>query len=314
MDAQDWSRKRVLVTGAGGFLGGALARTLAEQGAAELTLLGRQGGHLPSGLPQARLVQLDLLERDRVLSFFAEQDFDVVFHLAGKVDQSIRPEVYAEQFRVHVETLVPLTDALCARPHTRLVHVGSNAEYGLCECPHSVTTRENPVTAYGCSKLAGSRLVLARAQSEGLAATVARPFLVYGRGQSSSSLLQGALAAARQGRAFSVTGGEQSRDFVAVDKFCADLMAVACLPADEAVGRIFNICTGVEITVRETLAMVQEVFPAFKPQFAAAPYRKAEIMHSAGVPFRGLSAEQARQALLSYLRAEYESVAEGAER
>ena len=180
--------------------------------------------------------------------------------------------------------------------------MGSNAEYGIAPCPHPVTAQEAPVTAYAASKLAATKMVLARAQSEDLPAVVVRPFLVYGRGQNPQSLLQSALNAAIEGNELAVTGGDQTRDFVSVEKFCEDIIVIAELPAESSLGRLYNICTGVEISVREVLTLIQTVYPQFRPTFATMPYRKTEIMHSAGVPFRGLTEEEVRSALLAFIR------------
>jgi nucleoside-diphosphate-sugar epimerase len=297
-----WHEKRVLVTGAGGFLGSHLARALAALQPKRLTLLSRNAQRLQL-LKGAEIVPLDLLDRAAVAEFFAKREFDYVFHLAGKVDQGVRPGIYAEQFRLHVDAAIHLTDALSGRPLERFIHVGSNAEYGIAPCPHPTTVQETPVTAYAASKLAGSKLVLARAQSEDLPATVVRPFLVYGSGQSEHTLLQQAIHAAQTGKDFAVTGGDQTRDFTAVEKFRDDILAVAMLPASDAVGRIYNLCTGIETSVREALALIQETYPAFNPSFASLPYRKTEVMHSAGEPFLPVTKQEAHAALRRFIKA-----------
>ncbi len=296
-----WSDQRILVTGAGGYLGSWLSRALAALHPARLLLVCRGDGGPIAGVAGAETVKLDLLDREAVLDFFRRSPVDFVFHLAGKVDQSIRPGIYAEQFRANVDPVIHLTEALAGASLKRFVHIGTNAEYGVAECPHPTTARENPSTAYAVSKLAATRIVLARAASEGFPAVVGRPFLVYGEGQHPNSFLASALAAAQSGQPLRVTGGEQTRDFTSIRKFCEDVLALASQPAEQTVGSIYNLCTGVETPLRQVLSMIQETYPGFQVSYGALPYRKTEVMHSAGVPFRAMSADDARTELQEFI-------------
>jgi nucleoside-diphosphate-sugar epimerase len=67
-------------------------------------------------------VSLDLLDRGAVLNFFQDRAYNFVFHLAWKIDQAIRPEIYTDQFRVHVESTINLIEAIAGKPLTRLMH------------------------------------------------------------------------------------------------------------------------------------------------------------------------------------------------
>src|SRR5205085_39304 len=112
---------------------------------------------------------------------------------------------YAEAFEANFVTALHLMQALRGAAVGRFVHVGSNAEYGHAPCPQHAETREEPGSAYGVAKLAATRMVLAEARAQGLAACVVRPFLVYGRGQSPRSFLGLATAAARARAEFPTT-------------------------------------------------------------------------------------------------------------
>lgn len=287
--------KRILITGAGGFIGAALAATVAEARPKILTCAGRSLVPPDCAVANAQYVTVDLRSAEQTDQWARTlaHPFDVVFHAAGKIDQAVRPGIYAEQFALHADSTYHLMDALLqSGGWGRFVHVGSNAEYGDAPCPQSAETREEPNSAYGCSKLAATKLVIARGKSENLDTVVARPFLVYGAGQNPRSFLGAALSAAKTGSAFPTTPGEQTRDFVSVEKVVADLIAVAD-PANLSRGAVVNICTGVERSVKSILKQMQSAFPGFAPDFGAVEYRQAELMRSAGTAFRPISSSDA---------------------
>jgi len=177
----------------------------------------------------------------------------------------------------------------------RFVCLGSNAEYGAAPCPQSPDGPTFPNSAYGVTKLAATALVLAKAVSKDLPATVVRPFLVYGAGQSPRSFLAAALQAARAGREFPTSPGGQTRDFVFVEEVVTDLLEIARDAA--TLGRCVNSCSGQERSLRSVLELMQELYPTFHPVFGAVPYRPTELMRSCGVPYR-LSAKAAGETAL----------------
>lgn len=287
--------RRVLVTGAGGFIGRAVADAVLRQNPAELVTVGRTPR---PGDP--RHVPLDLRDADAVRAFCAGRPFDVVFHVAGKIDHAVGAEVYREQYGLHLDATFNLAYALDREALTRFVHVGSAYEYGNAPGPHDpAATVERPSGAYGASKLASSQFVLALQNSEEFPAVVARPYLVYGPGMAEKSFLGAAWRAAREGSTFPTTLGEQLRDLVHVDKVADDLIALA---SEGEAGRVYNIGTGVPMSLRDVLGLLKRLYPAFDPQLGALPYRPTDLMAVYGVPFRALPPAEAWGQLEGFLR------------
>ena len=300
--AIDWSKCRVLVTGGTGFIGQHLVRAIAGLSPAQLIVVGRTVPLNDTALP-ATFVSLDLTDREAVLNFGHSNRFTHVFHLAGKIDQSISPHIYSEMFRLHTLATLNLLAALNRDDLIRLVCVGSNAEYGNARCPHGEFTHEEPNSAYGASKLAATKFVMAKSASEGFPVTVVRPFLVYGPGQPQQSFLGKALAAARAGQPFPTTLGEQTRDFVHVSKVVSDLLHIMAAP--ECSGRTFNSCTGRETKLREVLLKIKEFYPEFVPLFGKVAYRQTELMRSVGEPVIPVDAQQAWLNLEGFIRKQF---------
>lgn len=291
------TERRILVTGGTGFIGRPLVCALAAKNPASIAVLSR--GSLLHERSDFESVVLDLADAASVSSWFHGREFDLVYHLAGVIDQSTRPGIYAEQLKCHVQATLNLVEALAGRVG-RFVHVGSNAEYGAAPCPQAPNGPAWPNSAYGLSKHAASQLVLAKHCSENFPTVVARPFLVYGPGQGKKNVLGLALMAALGRRDFPTTLGRQTRDFTPLSKVVSELVELGFVPGVE--GSAFNLCTGVELELREPLEMLQRVCPDFNPRFGDVPYRATELLHSSGVPFRSVTPDVVRQALLEFLQ------------
>jgi nucleoside-diphosphate-sugar epimerase len=292
-----WADLRVLVAGGGGFIGRAVVRELLARGARDVTVLSRHPGASPPG---CRSLGVDLRDRAATAACLAGTRFDLVINAAGTIDQSTTPTIYHEAFEQNFATALHLVLALQDAGVGRFVHLGSNAEYGHAPPPHGSDTAERPVSAYGVAKLAATNLVRAKAHAEGFPGCVVRPFMVYGEGQSPRSLLSQVIDAARSRRELPTTPGEQTRDFVRVDRVARDVLAVA-VAEPFAPGAVCNSCTGVETSVRDVLAHLHARYPGFRPRLGAVPYRAGELMRSVGVPLGAVSAAEARGELFDFL-------------
>lgn len=171
--------RRVLVTGAGGFIGSHLAADQLCRGnevvAADLDL--ERVRHLER--PTFVCVEGDLADprvQDHVV-----QGVDTVFHLAAA---HLSVSVAASEYRrVNVEAVSGLIDACERAGVTRFVHCSSVGVFGRVENPPAdEETPCRPEIPYETTKLEGEKLVLEAVRARGFPATVLRPAWVYGPG------------------------------------------------------------------------------------------------------------------------------------
>lgn len=168
--------RRVLITGASGFIGGHLARRLADQGIEVAGLVRQQSsvGRLQSTGVQLR--QGDVTDPESLRGAVA--DVDVVFHLAGVI-KSLGYDGYR---RVNEEGVKHLLSA-CARRTTppTVVLVSSLAAAGPAPADDRPRVEEDPirpVSNYGRSKRAGE--LVAQQWADRLPITIVRPAIVFG--------------------------------------------------------------------------------------------------------------------------------------
>lgn len=264
--------KRVLVTGASGFIGQWLCRRLFAT-RANVFRTSRRGG---KETLVADLTNLDQLEE--VLRASAPQ---IVFHAAAYgIDHEERsPELHEALNATLPKHLCELLARFPEGDPVRLVHIGSGAEYGNPKEDLTEDSEEQPASLYGVSKLAGSRAVLAASEQGQISGVVARLFTVYGSGEHSGRLLPSIMEAARSGRPVLLTGGQQQRDFTYVEDCVEGLIRLALAPA--AAGAIVNVATGQLTSVREFAETAAAVlgFDVKLLHFGALPGRKDETVH-----------------------------------
>jgi UDP-glucose 4-epimerase len=227
----------------------------------------------------------DLRDPSAVLD--AARDVDVIFHEAAfvSVPQSmLEPETC---FDVNVRGTENLLEAARRQGVRRVVFASSAAVYGDSE---DLPLREDAVTRslspYAASKRINEILADLYTRAFGVEVVGLRYFNVFGPRQNPDSVYAAAvpifIRRLINGQPMVIYGdGLQTRDMIYVgDVVRANLMAEA---APDAPGRAFNVCTGIELTVRALTDMLLELFPG-APQTQYAPPRAGDIYKSVGSP------------------------------
>jgi UDP-glucuronate 4-epimerase len=257
---------RYLVTGCAGFIGSTLAESLLDGGTEVVGVdaftdyyeRGRKEAQVEAVRkhPAFRLVEHDL--GAGALPDSLLEGVDGVFHLAA------RPGVRASwgaAFPAYLNDNLAATHAVVEASAARrvpMVFASSSSIYGdALAYPTSEDTRPAPISPYGVTKLASEHLIAAYSRDFGLKCTALRYFTVYGPRQRPDMAFQRIVEALAAGGRFEVYGdGTQSRDFTYVaDAVAATIAAMDAGPS----GRTYNVGGGSEATMRDVLALVEEL-------------------------------------------------------
>ena len=265
---------RILVTGGGGFLGGAIVRLLVARGHVVRSFSrGRYPELEALGVEHARG---DLGERRAVVE--AAEGCDAIVHTAAKAGVW---GAYDEYRRANVIGTENVLAACRARAVPRLVytstpsvvHAGGDIEDGDESLPYST----RPSTAYQATKITAERMVLAAA-SDALSVVALRPHLVWGPGDP--HLIPRILARGRRGRIALPGGGRKAVDTTYVDNAAA--AHVAALerlgPGAACHGRAYFVTNGEPRPLRD---IVLGVLRASGIDAKVVPIPRA-VAHAAG--------------------------------
>jgi nucleoside-diphosphate-sugar epimerase len=296
-----WNESRILITGAQGFIGRHLTRAIAQLEPKKLVLVSQSKQRYPEDAPNAEYVQLDLRNKVEVQEYSQNQEFDVIYNLAGKIDQSVGEGKYEEQLEINYLATLYLVEAFQDKVNL-FVQIGTNAEYGNAPVPHDpYLTCEQPNSAYGVSKLAATKMLLAKAQSQNLNVKIFRPFLVFGVGQNPKSLLGQVVHAIQTKTPLETSADQQTRDFISVARVVDRLTNRDVLMSDD---KIENCCSGIELKTRDVLDFVQNHHISFSYKYQSALVRKTELLRSYGVSHNPSNLTDVRKDIQQWLSCE----------
>jgi GDP-4-dehydro-6-deoxy-D-mannose reductase len=266
----------VLITGASGFSGRALAARLSLEPNLRLFALSRTAPE--SAAPFREIHLVDLSDFSKTLQILESVRPHWIFHLAGKLKGSEQ-----ELFQANTQNSINLLKAAAhAVPNARMLFVGSAAEYGPgpFRSPISENQTPSPSGAYGESKRQMTLAARGYARITRLQIKVARTFNLLGPGIP-STLLLGALierirSAVAEGKDI-IRVGEVSaeRDFIDVRDAANAYLA---LMESDASGEVFNVCSGIGTRIQELVEAALKLSP--KPM----RYETDPLIAAAGAP------------------------------
>lgn len=207
---------------------------------------------------------------------------DALVHLAA-VGISPRVATWDELLQWNIAVPAKLLLAAASAGVKRWIVTGSFAEYGNAGLRYEFIPPDAPLEPtypYAASKAAGSVLFRTLAVEQRTRLSYMRLFSVFGEGQHESNLWPMIRNAALAGDDLPLTPGEQLRDFIAVERVAAELMAeVEDTSIEPGVPRVRNIGTGQPQTVRAFAEHWWREFGASgKLLVGALAYRDGEVM------------------------------------
>lgn len=250
---------RVVLTGASGFLGGALARALCRRGA-EVHALHRPASDL--GLLQdlpIRWRRADVCDPASLKGAFSGAD--LVIHAAGLLGQAGVPEERYRSLNVDATANV-LSEVLASAPAARVLHLSSPGVIGpTAGTPADERAPHRPETPYERSKAAAEQVAVAFA-ARGLRVIVARPGFVYGPGDRH---VLGLFRAVQRRRFFLVDGGRARCQPTHVDDAVDGMLA--CLEAGRP-GEAYHLVGPQVATFRELAEAIAAAVGAPPPRLS----------------------------------------------
>ncbi len=258
----DLKRKKVLVTGADGFIGSHLTEMLVGKGCKVRALSQYNSFNYWGWLEDIDFDGIEVVCGDvRDLNYCREitKDIDIVFHLAALIAipySYVAPDSY-------VATNVTGTLNICqaARDNgcERVVHTSTSEVYGTAQyVPIDEKHPLQPQSPYSASKIGADAMAMSFFNAFNLPVTVARPFNTYGPRQSTRAVIPTIITQIANGKKQIKLGDvSPTRDFNYVMDTCRGFIALA--ESDKTIGETVNIGSNFEISVGDTLNKIKEI-------------------------------------------------------
>jgi len=279
--------KRVLVTGASGFVGANLVRSLLKDGHETHLLLrpSYQSWRLEEIASDVRVQEADLDDVESVRRVVQEAKPDWVFHLAA---YGAYPNQTGLQQMVTTNLMgcAALVESCAEMGVESFVHSGSSSEYGFKD--HAAAEDEvlEPNSHYAITKAAATHYCQCVARARNLNAVTVRLYSIYGPFEEPGRLIPTLIREGLRGRLPPLAAPGTARDFVYVNDAVNAMLQVAAMPSIQR-GAIYNICTGVQSTLVDVVAVARRLMKiSAEPIWSSMPDRSWDTDRWVGSPRR----------------------------
>ena len=241
---------RVIVTGATGFVGQSLIKSLIFDG---IQVVGVGRRHLSGQSFEYHVIQ-DYVAYGDWQSKLA--GCDAVIHLAARVHmmKESSADPLAEFRRVNVDGTLNLANQAAAAGVNRFVYLSSikvNGEHTAPGKPFTEDDIASPEDAYGYSKIEAEQGLWLIAQKTGMEVVIIRPPLVYGRGMKANFARM--VHAVRLGIPLPLGAIHNKRSFVSIDNLIS--LIVLCINHPNAANQVFLVSDGYDLSTTTLLQM-----------------------------------------------------------
>jgi nucleoside-diphosphate-sugar epimerase len=238
---------KVLVTGSTGFIGNYVVEELLKQGHEVITSSANtQKAETQTWFKKVKYISLDLSQLDITVDYYRHfTQPDKMIHLAWEGLPNYKDSFHLDQ---NLPRHLSFLTNIIRNGLKDLTVTGTCFEYGMQEGCLTEDMETHPSNPYGQAK-DRLRKGLEALQGENFKLKWVRLFYMYGRGQSPNSLLSQLDKALEKGeKVFNMSGGQQVRDFLPVEKVAEYIVKIAL---QEKITGIINCCSGQPVTVEQ---------------------------------------------------------------
>lgn len=282
--------KKILVTGAGGFIGSRLVERLTKLGNAPYLLIRKNNNRkrLNPFLNKVRLFEVDLVEYDNLRKIIEKVKPQIIFHLA-----SHGVYTYANNDRDNIISMldsnirgtINLLEASRKINYQLFVNTGSCFEYGTKNSPFKEDSSLSPCNIYGATKAAAALFAQIFSKNFNLPIVTLRPFSVYGPGEDDRRFISTAIKQCLKKENPKLITEKIIRDYVFIDDVI-DAYLLTYKHRKKLSGEIINISTGKTNSLFDVAKLIIRLtgVKGLRPEAGTLSKRTGEVLSLIGCP------------------------------
>lgn len=267
----DWRDQKVLVTGADGFVGGWLAKTLADKGAQVVVLVRDEKKYSALDLHDLRekviTIKGDVADYHLIKRILNEHSISFCFHLAAQAIVGIANRSPLSTFETNIKGTWTLLEAIreVNNPHFQGIIVASTDKaYGVHEqLPYTEESELKGLYPYDASKVCADVLARCYAVAYNMPVAVTRKANVYGGGDLNlSRIVPDAIRCLVQGQELLIrSDGTPERDYLYIKDAVAGYIILAeNMNKPEVRGQAFNFSSGKPVSVLQLVNVIAKTY------------------------------------------------------
>ena len=255
--------KKVLVTGADGFIGSHLTEMLVAKGYSVKALAKYNSFNNWGWLENVNCKkEIEILTgdiRDPHYCKAISKDVEIIFHLAALIAipfSYLAPDSYVE---TNIKGTLNICQAAKENGVSRLINTSTSEVYGTAQyVPINENHPLQPQSPYSATKIAADPMAMSFHNSFDLPVTIARPFNTYGPRQSARAIIPTIITQIATGKKEIKLGDvSPTRDFNYVEDCCRAFIMLA--ESEKTIGETINIGSNTEISISNILKLIKEL-------------------------------------------------------
>ena len=245
-------KRKVLITGATGFVGANILRFLVKKNYSPHVLIRKTSNlwRIKDLVPKIALYQIDLLEKKLLEKTVKKIKPQIIFHLANAALYQGLPTFVKSYIEVNILGTINLITACKDLNYQCFINTGSSAEYGSKERPMKEDNFCQPLSLYAVTKLAATNYASYVGKKEKKPIITLRLFSPFGPYDDPKRLITEVIYHALKNNNIYLSNPDLVRDYIFIDDVVrAYILAIEA--AEKYPGEIFNLGSGKESSIKK---------------------------------------------------------------
>jgi NAD dependent epimerase/dehydratase len=258
-----FSNKKILITGADGFIGSHLVDSIMSLNGTVKALSQYNSFNSCGWLDKIDCNKnIEILSGDIRDPHFCKKitkDVDIIFHLAALIAIPYSYQSPSSYLETNIQGTLNMCQAALENNCDRIVHTSTSEVYGTAK--YIPIDEKHPLQAqspYSASKIGADAMAMSFYYAYDLPLTIARPFNTYGPRQSARAIIPTIITQIAAGnKQIKVGDLSPTRDFTFVKDTCKGLTQIALSP--KTIGETINIGSNYEILIKDLLQLIKKL-------------------------------------------------------